>query len=259
MKQKYDVVYSIGRDCACAMYMKSAHLRTCSGPFDWLTNATFETRIDLIVNDFRDFLNRDDIAPLKKDPTRPNDETCDYYQNIRNDFYYYHDFPVGVPFDKSFPDVSEKYRRRIVRFYDNVNKSKRVLFIWFSQYTDTPDDLLIDASDRICKKFGKQIDFLVIEHSNNVSPATKRQIAKNIVRYNLHTRIYDDGGNLDTLGLTKFVKPIYLQYAVKEPIGLVIRRGFRRILADVVCLFLPIHGVRGRVKHFIRGKYNKYY
>ena len=67
MKQKYDIIYSIGRDCACAMYMKQANLRACSGPFDWLTNANFETRIDLILNDFQDFINKNDIVPLEKE------------------------------------------------------------------------------------------------------------------------------------------------------------------------------------------------
>lgn len=35
---EYHVVYSMGRDCASAMYLRDAGLRITSGPLDWLTN-----------------------------------------------------------------------------------------------------------------------------------------------------------------------------------------------------------------------------
>lgn len=43
---RYDVIYSLGRDCSCAMYMRQTNLRSCSGPFDWLTHAGFEKRFE---------------------------------------------------------------------------------------------------------------------------------------------------------------------------------------------------------------------
>ncbi len=248
MKQKYDIIYSIGRDCACAMYMKYSNLRACSGPFDWLTNADFETRIDLIVNDFQDFINQTDIRPLAKDPNMHNDDTCDYYQNIRNGFYYYHDFPVGIALSKSFPSVSAKYMRRIKRFYDNINKHKRVLLIWFSHYHNTSDDVLLDASKRICKKFGKNIDLLIIEHADNIIKPIKRQIADNITKYNVHTMEIDENGYPTTQGHQERVLPIFEQYKLKKS-G---RKLFLRIVSDIVVLFLPFSKHRGKIKHYIR-------
>ena len=50
--KKFDVIMSLGADCACAMYMKKHVMRTFSSPFDWLTHADFETRMNLILNDF---------------------------------------------------------------------------------------------------------------------------------------------------------------------------------------------------------------
>lgn len=35
--KKYDIIYSIGRDCACASYLQQNGLRLTSGPFDWLS------------------------------------------------------------------------------------------------------------------------------------------------------------------------------------------------------------------------------
>lgn len=34
---KFDMIYSIGEDCACSLYMNKLKLRKVSGPFDWLT------------------------------------------------------------------------------------------------------------------------------------------------------------------------------------------------------------------------------
>ena len=255
MKKKYEIVYSIGRDCACSMYMKSAKLRICSGPFDWLTNASFETRIDCIINDFKDFLNFADLAPLQKSPNLQNDDTCDYYQNVRNGFFYYHDFPVGVALEQSFPQVKEKYQRRINRFYKKISEKDNVLLIWFSHHTNTPDKVILDASKRMCEKFGKQIDFLIIEHSENTDVPIERQLAPNIIKYNLHTKSYDGKGNVDTLGLTKNILPIFSNYKLKQPLNIIIIRYFRRILSDIICLLFPVKQFRGKIKHFIRGKY----
>jgi len=252
MKNKYDIIFSLGRDCACAMYMKSAYLRACSGPFDWLTNADFETRIDLIINDFKNFLNKKDIVPLAKNPNIQNDDKCDYYQNKRNGFYYFHDFPVNIPFDESFPAVQEKYQRRIRRFVDKIKQSDKVLLIWFSHYHNTSDDFLLKTSARICKKFDKKIDFLIIEHSENTTKPVKRQIADNITRYNVHTHQFDSTGHMKTSGNKKLVSPIFAKYALNEPWSVVTKRQFLHITSNILCTLLPFKSIRGKIKRSIR-------
>lgn len=254
MKKQYDIIYSMGRDCACSMFMKQANLRACSGPFDWLTNADFQTRIDLILNDFTNFMNKDDVIPLAKDPNMQNDDSCDYYQNIRNHFYYYHDFPTKVAFEKSFPSVYEKYQRRIKRFYDNINKSERVLLIWFSHYHNTADDVLLKASKQICEKFGKNIDFLIIEHSENVITPIKNQIRDNIIKYNVHTLELDDKGYPTTQGYIERSLPIFKQYSLYIPWYIRIKKNVLRIVSDIVCAFLFFSKKRGKIKQFIRGE-----
>lgn len=55
---EFDIVISIGEDCSCAFYLKDLCLRDASYPFDWLCNATFEKRIELIVNKFDGFYSK---------------------------------------------------------------------------------------------------------------------------------------------------------------------------------------------------------
>jgi hypothetical protein len=194
-------------------------LRTYSGPFDWLTMPVtmddgFQRRINCILNDFNDFWNPKDFKFLPKDPKVFNDEKCDYYENIKTGFYFYHDFPIGIPFEESLPKVKEKYQRRIDRFYREIHKNKRVLLIWFCHCFLTDNNLQMDLCNKICEKFGKQIDFLIIEHNDNLplGKIEKIEMSQNIAKYNLYTRKWDEKGNPTTMGQEEICGKIFEKY-----------------------------------------------
>ena len=104
---KFDLVLSIGEDCACSGYLRRCKLQDFSYPFDWLTKALFTTRLDLILNDFLDFFNKEDLYPLEKPTSGDVDKNCDYYADKRYDFYFYHDFRTGEPFEKEYMKIME--------------------------------------------------------------------------------------------------------------------------------------------------------
>ena len=240
MHKKYDIIYSIGRDCACAMYMNKCKLRCTSGPFDWLTNASFETRMNLILNDFADFLNPEDIRFLPKDPNVFNDEKCDYYENIRNGFYYYHDFPVGHTLKESMPVVVEKYNRRIVRFIKNMHKKRRILLIWFSHINNTPNEVIVDLCNRVSNKFGKTIDFMIIEHCENQHNVKCTNLATNIIKYNLHTLSFDENGCPTTMGNTVACMPLFAQFKLHTTL--------RYKIVMFLIKLIPFHDMRHRIR-----------
>ena len=242
MYKKYDIIYSLGADCACAMYMNKFHLRRASGPFDWLTHAPFKTRIDLILNDFADFLNMDDMRFLAKEPNMFNDEKCDYYENTNHGLRFYHDFPVGQPFGQTFPSVYEKYSRRIARFYDNIEKHNRVLLIWYAQAYNTPDNVILDLCNKVCKKFNKQIDFIIIEHDESM-PRNKiktRQIADNIVRHAVYA--LDDA--TPTLGNYRLIDKIFSKIRIRGKIQAIVRTRVVKFVMRFLSLFIPSRKMR---------------
>ncbi|MDE5615394.1 MAG: DUF616 domain-containing protein [Alphaproteobacteria bacterium] len=98
----YDIIYSIGRDCACSFYLQTNNLRSCSGPFDWIITADFKQRFDMLLSRFKYFMNPKYFEFLPKNPNIFNDDKCDYYRNIKTGFDFYHDFPVGVPLQNHF-------------------------------------------------------------------------------------------------------------------------------------------------------------
>lgn len=229
MRKSYDIIYSLGADCSCAEFMKMCDLRATSGPFDWLCNTDFATRMQCVLDDFKDFFNKSDFRPLAPEIASTYDSVKGYtfYENTRNKFYYFHDFLDDKSFDDVFPFVLAKYDRRIARFRKNLAQNHRVLLIWFSHHHDTDDKTLIDLCERVCKKYNKTIDFLIIEHADKVRIPIKRQLAPNIMRYNLHTVSKKPGEIRIFLGRESAIKEIFSLYKLRTTFLKRVRNLFR--------------------------------
>lgn len=251
MVKKYNIIYSIGEDCGCAMNLQFNNLRLSSGPFDWLTHATFEKRFELMLNDFKDFFNYEDFVFLNKDPNAENDDKNDYYNNTNTGFYFYHDFTIGVPFDEIFPEVKAKYERRIKRFYENIINNKKVLLVWFSRSKDTPNELIVKCANELCKKFNKKIDFLIIENNHlNNNEIEKQILQDNIVKYKVSTQHVNPKELV--CGNQENVRKIFKQYSIKIKTSVMIDKKLRNFISRFICCFIPIkqwrHVVRDKIK-----------
>lgn len=164
--RKFDLIISIGEDCACSSYLRRFNLQDYTYPFDWLTKASFDTRMNLLLNDFDSFLIKENIKYLEKPKNANVDSNCDYYQDVKNDIYFYHDFRINIPFNSEFENVKEKYNRRICRLYDNIANSKKVLFVWWSRNKHLNYETIAKYYQMFSKKFFNQdIYFLIIEYS----------------------------------------------------------------------------------------------
>lgn len=257
MKNKYDIIYSIGHDCACSMYLQRHNLRICSGPLDWITGIPAPARFDLLINEFPDFLNLGDMEFIQKNPNIFNDDRCDYYKNKRTGFLFYHDFPIGIPISESIPNVAEKYARRIRRFYDNIKNKNRVLLVWFSHYHHTTDEQWRQFSQRLCDKMNKNIDILVIEHRNNQTMPVMQHISNNITRYYLHTIAYDKNGNITTLGNEKLCDSIFKKIAIRITPKNKVKYIYKNTMLYGICKFLPIKSLRHKWRNRLKADIQK--
>ncbi len=166
-ENSFDLVISLGEDCGCASYLNTHSLRCASYPFDWLIKASFETRINLISNDFSGFLKKENLQPLIK-VSDLSDPHHDYYEDKKTGFYFYHDFPAGIPLKNTFPEVKEKYKRRIKRLYQTINIAERILFVWLSRDKKISNNSILAAYDQLSQKFPqKQLFLLVLENGEN--------------------------------------------------------------------------------------------
>lgn len=238
--RKYDFICALGYACGCAQYMKRAGLRSCAGPFDWIGLIDMDARVRIIESDFADFMHIEDFVAMSKSERDFNDKACDAYMNRRTKLWFVHDFPTGVPFADAFPRIAAKYERRIERFRENMRGRRRILMPWFSLETETPDDVIVDCCDRLCRHFGKTIDFLVIEHRDNVGDAPVwAELAPNITRVYVDAKTPDVPG-LAYMGTSARVMPIFARFGC--------RGAFRRRVVKHLVSTIPFRAYRHRLR-----------
>lgn len=138
MKEKYDLVVSLGANCICSGLLRGINLQDYSFPFDWLGGAELKDKIEIVINDFKDFFNLED---LEKIGSRTNPEPCDIYKNKRTGIVFNHDFQINVPIEKTYPLVKAKFDRRQNRLLELIKKSKKILFV----YVEAPGKTTYEA------------------------------------------------------------------------------------------------------------------
>ncbi len=126
--KKFEHIISLGHFCGVAQELERLGLRDASYPFDWLITQRSAAE-ELIENRFEDFLTYD---LLYQDSQHPG-----IYRNKRYGFgvSFYHDFSAFIPLKEQLDAVTQKYNRRIHRFYDAIREP--TLFI---RYINNEED-----------------------------------------------------------------------------------------------------------------------
>ena len=166
LNNEYDFIFSIGEACSCSSTLRQSGLQFESYPLDWLYGGDIRTRTELLVNNFDNFINKED---LQFGGQRKFPQPCDIYANISNKIVFNHDFPYDGNLDVDYSFVKEKYDRRIKRLYDNIEKANKILIV----YMEAPNTLkknifrvknvLRDCYSKISSKWsGKNICLLYL-------------------------------------------------------------------------------------------------
>ena len=109
---KYTHFISLGYFCSVAMELERFGFRNASYPFDWLITPRFDQVIRAIDTHFDGML---DYEVLEQDTVKRQ-----IYHDLGFKFSFVHDFNKYTPLSKQLPDVQEKFRRRIDRFYRDI-------------------------------------------------------------------------------------------------------------------------------------------
>lgn len=133
VRQKcYDCVFSLGEACFIASSLKRAGLRRFSGPFDWVADAPFEKRMELLRLGFSDFFNKEDLEPLGQKVSYAAESSVPHavYYNARTGLRHPHDFPFHGDFTVDYIALREKYERRCQRLVHLCRTSRTVLMVY---------------------------------------------------------------------------------------------------------------------------------
>lgn len=248
-KESYDFIVSIGEDCACSSYLRRNKLQIFSYPLDWLTRASFDERIRLIVNGFEGFMEFEDLTFVKKTTDVSNDSNCDYYKNIKNNLYFYHDFPMNIPLEESFGKIKEKYNRRITRLYNEIHKAKRILLVWFSREKIIIEEKLKEAHEKLIQKFpNKETHFLIIENNADILEITKKKIGEYATKYTYNMFSTDNASALTiVMGNRELGDKVFSNYRLKLSFADWFRTKFKFFLIKLI----PIKKIRKKLKNTI--------
>ena len=216
MKQ-YDYIFSIGEACLCASALRILGLRDFSGPFDWLFGATIIERIDIMINEFENYFNKEDlIFNSQRKDQKPND----IYYNTRTKIIFNHDFPIDGLFDVSYPKIKEKYDRRISRIISILKSKKPVLIVFMELPDETINgiksiDELTESLNKLQTKFNnKNIDILYIKHDTNMKDGeyTINKITQNITIGSCFNKNRKNNDLLNINNIKVFFKDIKFKY-----------------------------------------------
>lgn len=162
--QKYDLIASLGGNCAAAAQLRMRGLRPFALPFDWLLMEDVRTMEYLpkgFSNGFSDFCLKENLLLLKEDY---GTGTAKFkYRDRLTGWCFLHHFHDDINCTDAYEKTAERLRRAIGRFFDAIRKSKNVLFVLSTAF---PYDLAIaeDMASSIRSQFpDKNIDFHLVQ------------------------------------------------------------------------------------------------
>ena len=158
LKGEYDAIFSLGDLCLASIQLKKHKLRPYSGVLDWMASPDLSKLNELLENRFIGFFEYDNLRVIGYADTFicVSDDGYDLVSN--------HDFDGEkntLTYLGSYPEVMEKYERRIQRFLSEMDNAKRILFV---RTEGTLEDaaVLQDVLSRIVKH---DFSILLINHT----------------------------------------------------------------------------------------------
>ncbi|MCM3197151.1 DUF1796 family putative cysteine peptidase [Priestia megaterium] len=127
IKGSYDAIFSLGDLCLTSIQLEKNNLRPFSGPLDWMASPSLKDVSRLLQNRFSGFMELPNLA-VRGYGAVDNFLVIDEAYNIVSN----HDFATDkntLSHLATYPEVKEKFNRRIRRFLEKMNTSQRVLFI----------------------------------------------------------------------------------------------------------------------------------
>ncbi len=185
LKDTYDFVFSLGEACPCSETIRSLNLQNASYPFDWLYGGNIETRTNLLISGFKDFINKEDLELVGQ---RKNPLPCDIYLNKKNNIVFNHDFAIDGNLDETYPQVKEKYDRRIKRLYERIDHANKILIMYIENpatksKTKKVKPLIMQCYEKIVQKFPNKEFRLAYLNNRKHWFGGKKYLSDNILYY----------------------------------------------------------------------------
>ncbi len=161
-KEKYDLICSLGGNCAAAHNLRYRNLRDASYPFDWTyfnSDEAVYILADSFKNGFENYMLKENLKELPVNPSHPDKIQ---YEDCFGKIVWANHFSYGKDREKNYSEVKLKYDKRFKRLVNSVKKSDKILFIFCSAFEVNQDSFsyLLNTLHNIYPK--KHFDIKVI-------------------------------------------------------------------------------------------------
>lgn len=160
IKGQYHAIYSLGNNCLPAIQLRTHGLRKYAGPLDWMGSPMLPQVTRLLLRHFEGFLYYPNLTAIEKaNPELYNVHDREYDLYLNHDFYTHNNFP---PHLAAYPEIKEKYDRRISRFLQDINSGLPLMFI----RTDAVYEEVVDLNKVLKHIVRGPYRLLIVNHTN---------------------------------------------------------------------------------------------
>lgn len=140
--QHYDLVVSLGGNCAAAHNLLYRGLCTEAFPFDW-TYFTSDAAVYQLATGFKQgFKNYAQLKNFKELPINPSHPDRIQYEDTYGKIIWANHFSYTKNRVSDYKEVKEKLDRRFNRLLDCIKKSHKILFLFSTSFRIAPDAFL---------------------------------------------------------------------------------------------------------------------
>lgn len=159
IKGNYDAIFSLGDLCLTSIQLEKNRLRPFSGVLDWMASPNLSDVNRLLRNRFIGFMDFPNLRAFEQNESFVI-VSDDAYHIVSN-----HDFSTDkntLTHLADYSKVKEKYDRRIQRFLNKLETSKRILFVRTeASYQDT-----LELEAILSSLVKNDFRILIVNHTN---------------------------------------------------------------------------------------------
>lgn len=189
---QYDMICSLGGNCAAAMQADFRGLRKYSLPFDYLfmkDEQTIKYLLNGFKNKFSDFFLRENMVELVGDERGDDRHGCVQYKDMLSGYRAIHAFKEHVENNvEHYNEVMSMFRRRFDRMFEKIENSDRVAFILATPFSFDLK-LLKPLQKYLSKKYPhKTIDWYVVQFACEKNDAKMFKLKTGVMYFYSYTR-----------------------------------------------------------------------
>lgn len=201
-KTEYDLICSLGGNCAAAYNIAYRNLRFCALPFDWVyikDMSPIGKLAEMFQNNFANLCLKENLMELPINPAHPENIQ---YQDTCSGYVFANHFHKKIE-DGGYEPVKEKIDRRVSRLRALIGDSRRVLFVLSVNFDgDVQNILKLNATlrklypntvfDFVCVMFACKADGVTKYDNVTVYKYSRAENAYDYSATNYEWRFLDD-------------------------------------------------------------------